>query len=188
MSGKMMVALGLAWSLIALPALADVYPQRPIRMIIPSPPGGGTDIVARLIAKHLTDALGQTVIVENRAGGNNNIAAELAAKATPDGHTLLIASATILAVNSVLGKVTYDPAKDFAPITLLGSQPHLMVVHPTVPANSVQEFVALAKSKPSQLNLASGGTGGPSHLAGELLMLVAGPISRTRERARRSLT
>lgn len=174
MSGKMMVALGLAWSLIALPALADVYPQRPIRMIIPSPPGGGTDIVARLIAKHLTDALGQTVIVENRAGGNNNIAAELAAKATPDGHTLLIASATILAVNSVLGKVTYDPAKDFAPITLLGSQPHLMVVHPTVPANSVQEFVALAKSKPSQLNLASGGTGGPSHLAGELLMLVAG--------------
>ncbi len=174
MSGKMMVALGLAWSLIALPALADVYPQRPIRMIIPSPPGGGTDIVARLIAKHLTDALGQTVIVENRAGGNNNIAAELAAKATPDGHTLLIASATILAVNSVLGKVTYDPAKDFSPITLLGSQPHLMVVHPTVPANSVQEFVALAKSKPSQLNLASGGTGGPSHLAGELLMLVAG--------------
>ncbi|MCE9642326.1 MAG: tripartite tricarboxylate transporter substrate binding protein [Betaproteobacteria bacterium] len=174
MSGKMMVALGFAWSLIALPALADVYPQRPIRMIIPSPPGGGTDIVARLVAKHLTDALGQTVIVENRAGGNNNIAAELAAKATPDGHTLLIASATILAVNSVLGKVTYDPAKDFAPITLLGSQPHLMVVHPTVPANSVQEFVALAKSKPSQLNLASGGTGGPSHLAGELLMLVAG--------------
>ena len=82
-----------------------------------------------------------------------------AAKATPDGHTLLIASATILAVNSVLGKVTYDPAKDFSPITLLGSQPHLMVVHPTVPANSVQEFVALAKSKPSQLNLASGGTG-----------------------------
>ena len=77
MSGNMMVALGLAWSLIALPALADVYPQRPIRMIIPSPPGGGTDIVARLIAKHLTDALGQTVIVENRAGGNNNIAAEL---------------------------------------------------------------------------------------------------------------
>ena len=143
-------------------------------MIIPSPPGGGTDIVARLLAKHLTDALGQSVIVENRAGGNNNIAAELAAKATPDGHTLLIASATILAVNPVLGKVTYDPAKDFAPITLLGSQPHLMVVHPAVPAASVQEFVALAKSKPSQLNLASGGTGGPSHLAGELLMLVAG--------------
>lgn len=174
MFSRAIIALGLTWSSIAQPALADVYPQRPIRMIIPSPPGGGTDIVARLLAKHLTDALGQSVIVENRAGGNNNIAAELAAKATPDGHTLLIASATILAVNPVLGKVTYDPARDFAPITLLGSQPHLMVVHPAVPANSVQEFVALAKSKPSQLNLASGGTGGPSHLAGELLMLVAG--------------
>jgi tripartite-type tricarboxylate transporter receptor subunit TctC len=143
-------------------------------MIIPSPPGGGTDIIARLVAKHLTDSLGQSVIVENRAGGNNNIAAELAARATPDGYTLLIASATILAVNPVLGKVTYDPGKDFVPITLLGSQPHLMVVHPSVPANSVQEFVALARSRPAQLNLASGGTGGPSHLAGELLMLVAG--------------
>ena len=174
MLGRTLLALGSTWISLALPVFAEVYPQRPIRMIIPSPPGGGTDIVARLLAKHLTDALGQSVIVENRAGGNNNIAAELAAKATPDGHTLLIASATILAVNSVLGKVTYDPAKDFAPITLIGSQPHLMVVHPAVSANSVQEFVALAKSKPSQLNLASGGTGGPSHLAGELLMLVAG--------------
>jgi tripartite-type tricarboxylate transporter receptor subunit TctC len=172
--GKVLFGVAFAILSIAPPVLAQGYPARPIRMIIPSPPGGGTDIIARLVAKHLTDSLGQSVIVENRAGGNNNIAAELAARATPDGYTLLIASATILAVNPVLGKVTYDPGKDFVPITLLGSQPHLMVVHPSVPANSVQEFVALAKSRPAQLNLASGGTGGPSHLAGELLMLVAG--------------
>lgn len=167
---------GIAFAMlsIAMSALAQEYPTRPIRIIIPQPPGGGTDIVARLLAKHLGDSLSQSVIVENRSGASGSIAAEITARATPDGYTLLIASATILAVSPLLSKVNYDPQRDFVPITLLGAQPHLMVVNPIVQANTVQEFVTLAKNKPGQLNYASGGVGGPSHLAGELLKLAAG--------------
>lgn len=155
-------------------ALAQTYPDRPIRMIVPFAPGGGTDIVSRLVAQRLGDSIKQTVVVDNRAGGAGNIGAELVARANPDGYTLLVGSATILAVNPVVFKVTYNPGRDFAPITLLGSQPHLMVVHPSVPANSVREFVALAKEKSIRLNYGSSGTGGPAHLGGELFKIVAG--------------
>jgi tripartite-type tricarboxylate transporter receptor subunit TctC len=143
-------------------------------MIVPFAPGGGTDIVSRLVAQRLGDSIKQTVVVDNRAGGAGNIGAELVARANPDGYTLLVGSATILAVNPVIFKVTYNPSRDFAPITLLGSQPHLMVVHPSIPANSVREFVTLAKEKSIKLNYGSSGTGGPAHLGGELFKIVAG--------------
>ncbi|MCE9642221.1 MAG: tripartite tricarboxylate transporter substrate binding protein [Betaproteobacteria bacterium] len=155
-------------------AHAQTYPDRPIRMIVPFAPGGGTDIVSRLVAQRLADSIKQSIVVDNRAGGAGNIGAELVARASPDGYTLLVGSATILAVNPVIFKVSYNPSRDFAPITLLGSQPHLMVVHPSVPANSVREFVALAKEKSLKLNYGSSGTGGPAHLGGELFKIVAG--------------
>ena len=143
-------------------------------MIVPFAPGGGTDIVSRLVAQRLADSIKQSVVVDNRAGGAGNIGAELVARANPDGYTLLVGSATILAVNPVIFKVAYNPSRDFAPITLLGSQPHLMVVHPSLPANSVREFVNLAKEKSLKLNYGSSGTGGPAHLGGELFKIVAG--------------
>ncbi len=153
---------------------AQTYPDRPIRMIVPFAPGGGTDIVSRLVAQRLADSIKQSVVVDNRAGGAGNIGTELVARANPDGYTLLVGSATILAVNPVIFKVTYNPSRDFAPITRLGSQPHLMVVHPSLPANSVREFVTLAKEKSLKLNYGSSGTGGPAHLGGELFKIVAG--------------
>ena len=143
-------------------------------MIVPFAPGGGTDIVSRLVAQRLADSIKQSVVVDNRAGGAGNIGAELVARANPDGYTLLVGSATILAVNPVIFKVAYNPSRDFAPITLLGSQPHLMVVHPSLPANSVREFVNLAKEKSLKLNYGSSGTGGPAHLGGELFKIDAG--------------
>ncbi len=155
-------------------AVAQNYPDRPVRMIVPFAPGGGTDIVSRLVAQRLADSIKQSVVVDNRAGGAGNIGAELVARANPDGYTLLVGSATILAVNPVIFKVAYNPSRDFAPITLLGSQPHLMVVHPSLPANSVREFVNLAKEKSLKLNYGSSGTGGPAHLGGELFKIVAG--------------
>ena len=155
-------------------AVAQNYPDRPVRMIVPFAPGGGTDIVSRLVAQRLADSIKQSVVVDNRAGGAGNIGAELVARANPDGYTLLVGSATILAVNPVIFKVAYNPSRDFAPITLLGSQPHLMVVHPSLPANSVREFVTLAREKSLKLNYGSSGTGGPAHLGGELFKIVAG--------------
>ncbi|MEO7728828.1 MAG: tripartite tricarboxylate transporter substrate-binding protein, partial [Burkholderiales bacterium] len=155
-------------------APAQDYPERPIRMIVPFAPGGGTDIVARLVAQRLADTIKQSIIVNNRAGGAGNIGAELAARANPDGYTLLVGSATILAVNPIIFKVAYNPSRDFAPITQLGSQPHLMVVHPSVAGNSVREFVTLAKEKSTRLNYGSSGTGGPAHLGGELFKIVSG--------------
>ncbi|MCX7137307.1 MAG: tripartite tricarboxylate transporter substrate binding protein [Proteobacteria bacterium] len=155
-------------------AVAQNYPDRPVRMIVPFAPGGGTDIVSRLVAQRLADSIKQSVVVDNRAGGAGNIGAELVARANPDGYTLLVGSATILAVNPVIFKVAYNPSRDFAPITLLGSQPHLIVVHPSLPANSVREFVNLAKEKSLKLNYGSSGTGGPAHLGGELFKIVAG--------------
>ena len=156
----------------ALPA--QEYPSRPVRIIVPFAPGGGTDIVARLVGQRLGDVLRQSLVIDNRAGGGGNIGAELAARANPDGYTLLVGSATILAVNPLLSKVGYDPGRDFAPITLLGSQPHLMVVHPSLPVNSVREFVSFAKDKSTRINYGSSGTGGPAHLGGELFKIVAG--------------
>jgi tripartite-type tricarboxylate transporter receptor subunit TctC len=155
-------------------ASGNEYPNRPIRIILPFAPGGGADIVARVIAQKLGERLGQTAVVDNRPGGGATIGTEMGARAAPDGYTLLIASKTSLAVNPVIMKVGYDPVKDFTPITLLGTQPHMLVVNPSLPVRNVQEFIALAKAKPGALNYSSSGTGGPTHLGCELLRMATG--------------
>ena len=154
-------------------ALAQSYPVKPIRFIVPFPPGGGNDIVGRIVALKLNEALGQPVVVDNRGGAGGTIGADIVAKAPPDGHTLLIASMG-LAVNAVLySRLPYDTLKDLAPVTMVGEQPNIVVVHPSLPAKSIRELLALARAKPRQLNYGSGGVGTASHLATELLKLMA---------------
>jgi tripartite-type tricarboxylate transporter receptor subunit TctC len=159
---------------IALPVVAQTYPAKPIRMVVPYPPGGATDIFARLIGAKLTETLGQQIVVENRPGATGNIGAEVTARSAPDGYTLFIGQASNLAINlSLMGKMPYDPVKDFAPITLIASSPNLLVVHPSLPVHTVRDLVALAKSKPGVINFASSGNGSPGHLAGEYFKKVA---------------
>ena len=160
--------------LIASCACAQSYPVKPIRFIVPFPPGGGNDIVGRIVAQKLAEGLGQTVIVDNRGGAGGTLGTELAAKAPPDGYTLLINNIS-LAVNATLfPKLPYDTLTDLAPVTLVGRQPNILVVHPSVPARSVRELLALARAKPRQINYGSGGIGTASHLATELLKLMTG--------------
>jgi len=156
-------------------AFAQAYPAKPIRLIVPFPPGGSTDIVARIVALKLGDRLGQQVVVENRGGAGGTIGTEAVAKAPPDGYTLGVASTSTHAVApSVYGKLGYDPVKDFAPISLVAVSPYLLVVHPDVPAKSLSEFVAYARTRPGKLNYASAGTGSTTHLAMEMLKSAAG--------------
>jgi tripartite-type tricarboxylate transporter receptor subunit TctC len=151
------------------------YPSKPIRMIVPFPPGGSTDFLARLTAQKLSESLGQQVLVENRTGASGIIGADLVAKAPVDGYTLLMASPAEIAVNHYLyAKVPYNPERDFAPITLVGITPLVIAAHPSVPAKNIRELVALAKSMPGQLSFASAGTGSTQHLTGEMLMAAAG--------------
>ena len=152
---------------------ADGYPNRPLRFIVPLPPGGGADLVARLIAERLGKNLGQQVLVDNRAGGGTVIGADLAAKSTPDGYTLLLGTATTHAINSSLvKKLPYDQIRDFAPVTLVAILPLILVAHPSLPANSVRELIALARKRPGEINFASTGNGSTIHLAGEMLKTV----------------
>jgi len=151
------------------------YPTRPIRMILPQSPGGPTDMIGRLVAQKLGDNLGQTVVPDNRGGAAGNVGCELAAKAAPDGYTLLLGPPGCLTVNpSLYDKLPFDPLRDFQPVTQLTSGPQMLVVHPSVSATSVKEFVALVKSKPGAFNFASGGAGTPNHLASELFKNAAG--------------
>ena len=150
-------------------AVAQTYPSKPLRMIIPFPPGGATDIGGRYVAQKLGDALGQQAIPDNRPGANGTIGLELAAKAPPDGHTLVLGQTGNLAISVGLTKVNYDPARDFAPISLVMASPHALAVHPSLPARSLKEVVAIARSKPGQLNYASTGSGSAGHLGMELL-------------------
>jgi tripartite-type tricarboxylate transporter receptor subunit TctC len=155
---------------------AGAWPERPVRMIVPFPPGGATDVIARVIAQELSGPLGQQVVVENRAGATGNIGADLVAKSAPDGYTLLLGALTSHSINVTLqqGKLPYDLEKDFAPVSIAGVVPLVFVVHPSVPANSLKELIALAKARPGYLTYASSGQGGPQHLAGELFQRVAG--------------
>lgn len=155
-------------------AHAQSYPNKSIRMIIGYPPGGGTDIVARLVAQKLADSLGQQVVVDNRSGANTMLAAGLAAKAAPDGYTILFASASFAINPSLYRKVPYDAARDFAPVTLVASTPFVLVVRSSFSARSVKELVTLAKSKPGELMYSSGGSGSTGHLAAELFKSMAG--------------
>ncbi len=155
-------------------ALAQAYPAKPIRMMIGFPPGGGTDIIGRIVAQKLGDALGQQIIVDNRGGASGQLAAELVSKAAPDGYTIMMAHITAISIlPSLVSKLPYDAQKDFAPVSLSAIGPNLLVVHPSVPAKSVKELIALAKARPGQLQYASPGAGTVQHLAGELFKLQA---------------
>ena len=160
---------------IAATAHGAVYPARPVRMIVAYPPGGGTDIVGRMVAQKLGEALGQSVVVENRGGASGNIGTELAARAAPDGYTILMGNVAPNAINvSLFKSLPFDPIADFAPVSLVASTPNILVVHPSVPVRTVREVVALARAKPGTLNFASAGVGSSSHLAGELFRTLAG--------------
>ena len=144
-------------------------------MIVAYPPGGGTDIVGRMVAQKLGDALGQSVVVENRGGASGNIGTELAARAAPDGYTILMGNVAPNAINvSLFKSLPFDPIADFAPVSLVASTPNVLVVHPSTPARTVKEVIELARSKPGALNFASAGVGSSSHLAGELFRTLAG--------------
>jgi tripartite-type tricarboxylate transporter receptor subunit TctC len=160
---------------LAAPALAQQYPLRAVRIVAPFPPGGGLDLIARALGQKLALALGQSVIIDNRAGADGMIGTEQVARSTPDGYTLLISSTGPMVINPALNlKMPYDTLKDFAPITLVVVQPLCLVVHPSLPVKSVKELVALAKARPGQLNYGSGGIGNGAHLAGELFKTATG--------------
>jgi tripartite-type tricarboxylate transporter receptor subunit TctC len=167
-------------STLALAALAPAqapaaYPTKPIRLVVPFPPGGATDILAREVAKHLTDAWGQSVVVDNRPGAGGNIGSELVAKAAPDGYTLEMGTVGTHAINSSLySKMPYDHIKDFVPVILVAGVPNVLEVNPALPVNSVQELIAYAKANPNKLNFASSGAGTSIHLSGELFKVMAG--------------
>ena len=151
------------------------YPARPLRIIDPFPPGGVSDTVARMLGQRLGESLGQSVVIDNRAGAGGVVGSEIASRAAPDGHTMLLAGLGPLAVApSLIAKLPYDPQRDFQPITQLTSGPLLIVVNPSLPAKSLKDLIALARAKPGQLNFASGGTGTSNHLAAEMLKLAAG--------------
>ena len=154
---------------------ADSYPSRPIRMIVAYPPGGGTDQVGRVMADQLSQTLGQNVVVDNRGGATGNIGTELAARAVPDGYTLLMGNVAPNAVNvSLFKKLGFDPVKDFAPVSLVAITPNILVANPSIPVKTVRELIAYAKAKPGTLNFPSAGVGSSSHLAGEMLKSLAG--------------
>jgi tripartite-type tricarboxylate transporter receptor subunit TctC len=154
-------------------ALAQGFPLKTLTMVVGFAPGGGTDTVARVVAKFLGDNVGQQVIVDNRAGAGGNIATDHVVKAVPDGHTMLLGNVGALTVNPHLLKLQYDPMRDLAPVTMAVVFPNLIVVHPSVPANTLAEFVKLARDKPGTITYGSSGIGGAGHLAGELLKMMA---------------
>jgi len=161
--------------LVASSVTAQNYPSRPIRLLVPYPAGGPVDIMGRLTAQKLTEQLGVQLVVDNRAGANGNIAGDIVARSNPDGYTLLMGANGVIAVNPGLyRKMPFDPQKDLAPISLIGTGALMMVVTPSVPVRSVAEFIALAKSKPGGVNFASSGSGSTAHLCSELLKSMAG--------------
>jgi len=173
---KMLLAAIVSAVAFAQPATAAAsYPDRPIHLVVPFAPGGATDIVARLLARYLPEELGQSIIVENKPGAGGNIGGAYAAKADPDGYTLVVAAAGPTVVNpSLYANMPYNPAKDLTPVTLIERDYNLMAINPKVPAKTLQEFIAYAKTKPGEINFGSPGNGSPAHLAGELLNQMAG--------------
>jgi tripartite-type tricarboxylate transporter receptor subunit TctC len=160
--------ISVAASLSAPSWAQTTWPQRPIRLLVPFPPGGNTDGIARITAERLGQALGQTVVVENRAGGNGAIAADALVKAAPDGYTLLMAAMPVLAILPAISKTSFDPLRDFVPISIVGSNPFVMAVHKSVPATNVRDFAEFIRKNPGKFNYASGGSGTVSHLSAAL--------------------
>jgi tripartite-type tricarboxylate transporter receptor subunit TctC len=162
---------------LAFPALlaAQSYPAKPVRIVVGFAPGGATDIVGRLIAQKLSEATGQSFFVENRPGASATIAAELVARAAPDGYTLIIAATTSHSIlPSLMAKLAYDPQRDYAPVSQLATSPLLLALHPSLPVRSVTDLIKLARARPGQLSFGAGGTGTPPHMAGELFKQMAG--------------
>ncbi|HVL55989.1 MAG TPA: tripartite tricarboxylate transporter substrate binding protein [Burkholderiaceae bacterium] len=159
---------------LASPTLG--YPEKPVRMIVPYPPGGATDVIGRVLARHLSERLGQQIVVENRAGAGGSVGAGQVAKSPADGYTLLMGAMTSHSINAALQprSVPYDIQRSFVPIAIVGSVPLVFVVHPAVPAHSLAELIALARSKPNSLTFASGGIGSPQHLAAEMFKRMVG--------------
>ncbi len=151
----------------------DAWPTRAVRMILPFPPGGGTDILGRLIAERLSASIGQPVVTENRGGAGGNVGAEAAARSAPDGYTIVLVAPSLAISPTLYSKINYDPVKDFAPVSLVATVPNVMITQPSLPGQ-LQEFIAFAKAKPGALNFGSGGAGTSNHLAGELFNIVTG--------------
>jgi tripartite-type tricarboxylate transporter receptor subunit TctC len=171
---KGLVAVVLALALV-VPAFAQTYPNRPIKLLVPFTAGGGTDLLARVVAKKMAENMGQPIVVDNRPGANTLIATEAVVHAAPDGYTLIMQTNN-LAANPTLyaGKITFDTLKDLVPVSLVAGNPHVLVVNPSVPAKDLREFIALAKAKPGSITFASAGSGTVNHLSGELLKMLAG--------------
>ena len=174
MSKKILLVAACIASITLSHAHAQSYPGKPVRLIIPAPPGGSNDLVGRIIARKLDESWGQRVVVDNRTGGNGVIGTQMAAKAAPDGYTLLLVPAAHAIQATLQPNLPYDAIKDFAPIVNIASAPNVLVVHPSLPAKSVRELIALAKERPGELNYGSAGIGYPSHLAAEMLNTMAG--------------
>ncbi|HKU70665.1 MAG TPA: tripartite tricarboxylate transporter substrate binding protein [Burkholderiales bacterium] len=171
---KALAVLALVAATVSGAALGQPYPSKPIRVVVPYPPGGGTDLLARSIAPRLSDKEGQSIAVDNRSGANGMIGGEIVAKSPPDGYTLLLATSAEVALNAaVYEKMPYNPEREFAPIMLLANSPLVLAVHPALPAKNVKEFIALAKKRPGEITYGSGGAGGPHHIAGEWMKLLA---------------
>ena len=174
---------GTAWVMLAImqapgnaqaAATGEQYPVRPVRVIVMSTPSSGPDILARLLNPKFTEAFGQALVIDNRAGASGIIGAEIGARAAPDGHTLTMATSQVVIVSVMYEKLPFDLIKDFAPISLLGSTPFIMVVNPSVPAANIKEFIALLRAKPGELRYGSGGSGSPPHLAAETFKVMSG--------------
>jgi len=168
------MAAFLALALASFVAAAQSFPDRPVRLIVPLPPGGSPDTIARVISQGLQGVWPQPVVVENRTGGSQNIGADLVAKSAPDGYTWFLSPDNVFSVNPYIGKPPFDPMADFTPVTLLARIQFLLVVNPEVPAKSVKELVALAKAKPGELNFGSSGNGSPQHLGAAMLQNLTG--------------
>jgi tripartite-type tricarboxylate transporter receptor subunit TctC len=166
------MALACARSFAQAPAAP--WPAKPIKFILPFPPGGGTDILGRILAERLTTSLGQPVVIENRGGAGGNVGAEAAAKSPPDGYTIVLVAPSLAISPSLYAKLNYDPIRDLTPVALVGTVPNVLVTNPAVPARTLAEFIALAKAKPGGMNFGSGGNGTSNHLAGELFNIQAG--------------
>jgi tripartite-type tricarboxylate transporter receptor subunit TctC len=174
-TGLLRTLLALAVLGVSGLAAAQSWPNRPLKMIVPFPPGGAVDILGRAVSQKLADALGQGVVVENRAGAGGAVGSEAAAKSAPDGYTLLMGSTSTISINPTLvSKPTYDPQHDFVPVSQVAFIPHMLVAGMAVPASNLREFIAYAKANPGKLNYASAGSGTPHHIAGEMFKQLAG--------------
>ena len=172
---KAMLFAALALAVCLGQAFAQAYPMRPIRLLVPFTPGGGTDILARLLAAKMLENMGQQILVDNRPGGNTLVATEIVARAAPDGYTLILQTNNLSANPTLYGrKLSFDTLKDLAPVSLVAGNPHVLVVHPSMPVKTLREFILLAKEKPGTITFASAGSGTVNHLSGELLKMLAG--------------